>query len=76
MKQIGISDATYQAIAAQTTDVSAFVEQAVERQLAKQVAGFQHKSEEDLVERFRQYRGMLQEVTIEDIVESRHIGLL
>jgi len=71
MKHVGISNDTYQAIAAQTTDVSAFVEQAIKRQLAKQCAGSQNQSE-----RFRQYRGMLQDVTIEDIVESRHMGLL
>lgn len=75
MKHVGISDDTYQAIAAQTTDVSAFVEQAAKRHLAEPCTESKHEGE-DLIERFRQYRGMLQGVTIEDIVESRHVGLL
>jgi len=80
MKHVGISDDTYQAIAAQTTDISAFLEQAAKRHLAKQrfesSPAESRCKDEDLVERFRQYRGMLKSVTIEDLVESRHVGLL
>jgi len=74
MKNVGISDDTYQAIAARTSDVSAFIEQAAKRQLAKQDGKPENKPE-DLVERFRSFRGMLKNTTIDDIVAARHYGL-
>lgn len=70
--KIEISTATYEAIAAVTPDVSAFVERAAQRELTESKAA---PNGQPLAERFRKYRGMLQGVSIEDLVESRHAGL-
>lgn len=70
--QVEISEETYRAIAESKIDVTAFVEQAVRQALAKKKAPV---ATGDLVERFRSFRGMLRDTTIEDIVAARHRGL-
>ncbi len=73
-KQIEISDHTYQAIAAIGVDVSAFVEKAAQQHLQSQPT-FASQNSRNLVERFREFRGAMKGISIEEIVASRHTGL-